>query len=355
MLTESDYLRLLPKAELHCHFVSTMRVSTLLELAAAHDVALKTDDLDALLDYEGLPDFLDVFNAAHLALTTGDEIARVAYEGVADAVSSGNLRYREYFINPDNFAPRGIDYPSLIDAMVDGLDQAERDFGVGYRIVAAINRSLPASAATALVETVLAHPRERVVGIGQDDLTPELTEDPTRFREAYALAERHGLRRTAHVGETMQASPRNVLDAITELHVDRIDHGYRVVDDAEVLARVAETGIPFTCTPHSTDMLSGWEFAPDHRIAKMIRAGLPVTLATDDAVFFKTDIGAEYIVALPAMGFGAADAARIARAGFEAAWCDDEEKQRLLADADGAILALTAALEGAATGTKVTR
>lgn len=342
MLSTTDYLRLLPKAELHCHFVSVMRVPTLIELAAKHDVALKTDDLDALLDYEGLPDFLDVFNAAHLALATGDEIARVAYEGVEDGVRDGNLRYREYFINPDNFAPRGIDYPSLIDAITDGLTQAERDFGVGFRLVAAINRSLPAAAATAMVETVLAHPRDAVVGIGQDDLTPELTEDPLRFREAYELAGRHGLKRTAHAGETMNASPWNVVDAIETLGVDRVDHGYRVVDDPAALAKAQESGIPFTCTPHSTHMLSQWEFTPEHRIAQMVAAGLPVTLATDDAVFFKTDIGREYTHALPAMGLDDADAARIARAGFEAAWCDDDQKARLLAEADAQILALSA-------------
>ncbi len=342
MLSTYDYLRLLPKAELHCHFVSTMRVSTLVELAAAHDVALKTDDLDALLDYEGLPDFLDVFNAAHLALTTGDEIARVAYEGVEDAVRDGNLRYREYFINPDNFAPRGIDYASLIDAVTDGLVQAERDYGVGFRIVAAINRSLPAATAVRMVETVIAHPRDCVVGIGMDDLTPELTEDPLRFREAYELAARHGLKTSAHVGETMSASPWNVVDALETLGVDRIDHGYRVVDDADALARAAASGIPFTCTPHSTRMLSGWEFDPSHRIAQMVRAGLPVTLATDDAVFFKTDIGREYTDALPGMGMDDAQAARIARAGFEAAWCDPAQRDRMLAEADAQILALSA-------------
>lgn len=347
MLTITDYLRLLPKAELHCHFVATMRISTLIELASKHAVPLKTDDLDALLDYTGLPDFLDVFNAAHRVLTTGDEIARIAYEGVEDAVAAGNLRYREYFVNPDNFSPYGIDYPSLIDAMTDGLTQAERDFGVGFRIIAAINRSLPAEAAVEMVEAVLAHPRDAVVGIGQDDLTPELTEDPTRFREAYKRAARGGLRRTAHAGETLNASPANVVEAIDVLGVDRIDHGYRVVDDREALSRAQDSGVPFTCTPHSTVELSGWQFDDQHRIARMIRAGLPVTLATDDTVFFKTDIAREYTVALPAMGFGALDAARIARAGFEAAWCDDSQRARMLADADGAIRALTAALDPA--------
>lgn len=304
MLDETTYLRLLPKAELHCHFVSTMRRSTLVELCAAHKVPLRAGDRGNLFDYDGLGDFLDVFNAAHQALTTGDELARVAYEGVQDAVAAGNLRYREYFVNPDNFTAAGITYPSLIDAMTDGLTQAERDYGVGWRIVPAINRSLPPAAAVRLVETMLAHPRPHVVGIGMDDLTPELTEDPLRFRDAYALAERHGLFRTAHVGETMTAAPGHVRDVVAELHVDRIDHGYRVVDDADVLSYVRDAGVPFTCTPHSTRLLSGWEFTPHHRIATMVRADLPVTLATDDAVFFDTDIGLEYTSALPALASG---------------------------------------------------
>jgi adenosine deaminase len=142
----------------------------------------------------------------------------------------------------------------------------------------------------------------------------------------------------------MDAGPQNVRDAVDVLRVDRVDHGYRVVDDPDVLDAVREAGTVFTCTPHSTRMLSSWEFSDDHRIARMIRAGLPVTLSTDDAVFFRTDIGREYTDALPAMGFGPDEAARIARAGFEAAWCDEDERGRRLAEADGTIAALTAAL-----------
>lgn len=82
----------------------------------------------------------------------------------------------------------------------------------------------------------------------------------------------------------------------------------------------------------------------DHRIARMVRAGLPVTLATDDAVFFKTDLAREYVEALPAMGISAPEATAIARQGFAAAWCPEQQRQRLLADFDGAALALGTAL-----------
>lgn len=347
----TSYLRLLPKAELHCHFVSTMRPSTLVELCRQYEVPLRSYDLVELFEYEGLADFLDVFNSAHLALRTPADVSRLAYECVEDAVAAANLRYREYFINPDNFVPGafgrsgpGMDYPTLIDAMIEGLSAAERDFGVGFGIIVAINRSLASSAAVDLVRTVLRHPRPQVLGIGQDDLTPERTEDPLRFAEAYRLAKAGGLRCTAHVGETMAADPADVLRAVETLSLDRVDHGYRAVDDEVGLRRLVRLGIAFTCTPHSTRMLSGWDFAPEHRIARMVRSGLRVTLATDDAVFFKTDLAREYVVALPLMGVGAEETTRIARTGFEAAWCPPAQRDRLLADFDGAVLALRSAL-----------
>ncbi len=341
-MTDLDtFLRLLPKAELHCHFVSVMRPETLVRLARKNGVTLKTENVVDLLDFDNLADFLDVFNAAHAVLVEPDDFATVAYEGVLDGIAAGNLTYREYFINPFNF---DLPYGELVDAVASGLQKAERELGVGFRLIAAINRSHSAERAVELVQLVIDNPRDFVVGIGQDDLTPELTEDTTRFAAAYELAGRHGLKRSAHAGETMGSSPQNVVDAIRILQVDRVDHGYRVVDDPAALAVAREAGIPFTCTPVSTRVLSAWAFDADHRIAAMVRAGLIVTFGTDDAVFFQTDIGKEYVEAIPAMGLGAGDAVRIARAGFASAWCDDAEKDALLARFDAQVIALRASL-----------
>ena len=262
------------------------------------------------------------------------------------AVRDGNLRYREYYINSQNSAEY-LAYPDLVDGVIDGLRRAERDFGVGFRIVNAINRSLSAQAAVDMVREMIANPRPEVVGIGQDHLTPDGAEEPGRWIEAYRLAEAHGLRRTAHVAETMTADPTNVLVALDDLHVDRIDHGYRSVDDPETFARVVASGIPLACTPVSTRVLSGWEPTPDHRIAELIRAGANVTLSTDDAVFFRTDIGREYVEGLAGMGFGPDVAKRISLAGVEAAWCDDAQKDRMRAEFRAQHLALDALLDPA--------
>lgn len=343
MISYADYLRLLPKTELHCHFVSTMQPSRLLELADKNGVTLPTRDLDALLDSNNLIDFLDLFNAAHDVLVTGDDFAQLAYDGVRDAVAEGNLRYRETFINPQNFAGRS--YGQVVDPILDGLRAAKADFGVGFGVIVAINRRFGATAATDLVQAIVDNPRDGVVGIGQDDLTPEHTESPERWVEAYALAGRHGLKRTAHVGETEGADPRSILTALDDLGCDRIDHGYRAVDDARVFARLRDEQVPITCTPHSTRVLSGWQFTPEHRIARMIRGGLNVTFSTDDAVFFRSDIGKEYVDVLPAMGFDADVAKGISLAGARAVWCDDDERAALMASFAAEHLALDALLE----------
>lgn len=343
MLDYRDYLRLLPKVELHCHFVATIRPSTLFELARAQDVALPSYDPDTLFDYDNIADFLDVFNQAFRVFVDAGVFERVAYESVEDAVAAGNLRYREYFVNADRFP---IGYGAVLDAVVAGLRAAERDFGVGFGIIPAITRSTSPEKAVALVRAVLDDGRPEVVGIGQDDLTAEKTESPERWVDAYELAARHGLRRTAHVAEIPGSTAAAVSVALDDLACARIDHGYHVLDDPAVVERARALQIPFTCTPFSTRVLSGWEMTPDHPVARMLRAGLNVTLSTDDPTFFRTDIGREYAEALPDMGFGPEVARHITLAGVDAAWCTPEQKARLRAEFTGGISALDALLDG---------
>lgn len=344
MISYPDYLQLLPKTELHCHFASTMSAQLFVELARKHGVTLPTEDPDVLFDFTDLRDFLVAFRYAHDVLRDPEDFERVAYEGVRSAVADGNLRYREYAVNPQYFFSRGLTYRQVIDPIVAGLRAAEADFGVGFGIVAAINRRESADSAIAMVEQVIAHAVPEVVAIGQDDLTPEDTEDPTRFAAAYELAARHGLKRTAHVAETPFATPDAVREALEVLGCERLDHGYRIVDDPAVVALARERDVVFTVTPVSTTICSGWTLDEGHRIRSMIDAGLRVAVSTDDAMFFRTDLGREYREGLAAMGVDAATAKQIALNGIDGAFCDDAQKARLRADFRAQFLALDALL-----------
>jgi adenosine deaminase len=344
MLSYADYLRLLPKVELHCHLVATIRASTLIELAEHYGVELPSTDPVELFGYDNIVDFLAVFAAATEVYREPAVLTRVAYESVADAVAAGNLRYREYFVNATKFP--GMPYPEVMDAVILGLRRAEAEFGVGYGIVAAIDRRDPAGQLE-LVEAVIANPRPEVLGIGQDYLAPDDTESPELFAAAYELAEAHGINRTAHVAEIPNSTADNVTIAMRDLHCARLDHGYHVMDDPAVVEAAREARIPFNCTPWSTNVLSGWEMTPEHPIAQMIRAGLNVTFSTDDPTFFRTDLGREYVECLPAFGFGPDVAKRISLAGVDACWAPEDVKARLRAEFAGAFRALDAALDPA--------
>lgn len=342
-----DYLRLLPKTELHCHFTSTMSAGRLIALADKYGVELPTTDPATLFAYTDLADFLVAFRAATDVLREPEDLSQVAYDGVRADVASGSLRYREYYVNPQYFAPKGIGYRALLDPIIEGLRAAETDLGVGFRIVVAINRQDSPGSAVELVQTMLDNPIPEVVGLGMDDLTPELTEDPARFAEAYALARTAGLKTTAHAGERPVDSPENVRVAIEGLEVDRVDHGYRIVDDPALTARARDKGLHFATTPWSTTICSGWKIDPSHRIRRMIDAGLSVSLSSDDAVFFRTSVGREYAEALPLMGLGVEDAKRLALAGIDGAFCDDDTKASLRARFAAEMLALDSALASA--------
>ncbi|WP_375387471.1 adenosine deaminase [uncultured Amnibacterium sp.] len=344
MLDVDDYLRLLPKTELHCHLVSTMTAGMLVAQAEKHGVPLRTTDPARLFDYRDLQDFLVAFEAAHQVLRTPEELAQVAYDGVRIAAEDGALRYREYFVNPQSFAEVGLGYRPLMEGVIEGLSRAQADFGIGFGIVVAIRKDVTPAQAVELVRLVGDTPLPEVVGIGADYLTAEGTEDPARFADAYRLAKRLGLKTTIHAGETPNASPDDVRAALDVLGVDRIDHGYRVVDDPQLLARVVDEQIPFDCTPISTTICSGWRLDPQHRIARMIEAGVNVNISTDDALFFRTDLGREYREGLVALGVDAPTARRLALNGIDAAFCSDDEKAALRARFAGELLTLDAML-----------
>ena len=140
---------------------------------------------------------------------------------------------------------------------------------------------------------VLADRREEVVGIGLD--YNEAPFPPAPFKEMYDKARAAGLHVTAHAGESGPAP--NVRDSIDILHVDRIDHGYHVVDDPALVARCRERGTFFTCCPSTSGITSPWKdlSAPDHAIRQMVKAGLNVMINSDDPPMFNTDLANEYV------------------------------------------------------------
>ena len=337
----AEYLRRLPKVELHCHVHGTLRPSTVIDLARKHDVRLPTTDVDQLYRYDNIDDFLQIVDLCCTVVRERADFARIAYESLEDGHRSGNLRYQEMFLSPmTHLQLAGASFATQIDGLVDGMRAAEEDFGVRSAIICNINRSQPGSVGVEMVEQMLEVRRPEVIGVGLD--YAEAGNPPERFVEAYRLAARNGFHLTAHACE--DAPARNVVTCLDVLGCERIDHGYWVVRDEAVLRRCRDEGVHFDTTLSSTAQVYGWPDLEHHPIVTMISEGLRVNISTDDPTMFHTDLGTEFVKLFEVTGFGPEIARRLVLDGVDATWLDDADRAALRRELEAEIAALTAGL-----------
>ncbi|MBW3605651.1 MAG: adenosine deaminase [Actinobacteria bacterium] len=326
-----DPLDRLPKVDLHCHVEGTMRRETVIELAAHNNIELPTSDPAELYHYSSLDSFLEVFWLVQSLLVDRDDWTRLAYEAVVDSAAHG-LVYGEFFFTPARHLEQGQFLADIVAGLDEGFAAAEQETGAQVRLIADMDRAHGPGAALAMVSQLIdlrragATGMDRVIGVGMD--STEEGVNPADYVAAYELAERAGLRRTAHQGET--TPPWTIQAALDVLRCERIDHGLSVLDDLEVTRRMAAEKIPLTVCPTSNIKIANHvERLELHPYAEMRDAGLLATLNTDDPALTELDLGIEYRAVHDAFGYEFADMVAIAGDGIDASWLDDDGKRRL--------------------------
>lgn len=267
-------------------------------------------------------------------LRTPDDLTRIVYEAFEDANTS-SVRHLE--MSYDSLTPHleRIGYVGVVEAYAEGIRMAERDFGMTGRLIAAIDRSRSGEEALDWIRTVVARPNKYVAGIGLDNL--ETVGPPERFEAAYRLAGDAGLRRTAHSSEHAPIAA-NTITCLDVLGCDRIDHGYFVLEDDEVVARVRDEQVPFTVI--STTSRRSWRPWRRASIAAMIDAGLNIIPASDDPGMFPTTLSAEYEILNEQIGVPFERLKQMALASVDASWLPADEKAQVKSRFDAEIAAL---------------
>ncbi len=342
MTTLGAALDALPKVELHCHIEGTMRPETLVDLARRNDVPLPSSDPTELYRYDSLDGFLRVFWLVQSTLAGREDWARLAYESVIDGAEHGVV-HREAFFTPARHLAGGQDLADIVAGLDEGLAAAEAETGATCRLIADMDRAFGPAAGLELVELLAAlrsdaaRGSERVIGVGMD--STELGIDPMSYRPAFQSARAAGFRLTAHQGENSPASAIAV--CIDELGVERVDHALPVMEDAELVARLARARIPLTVCPTSNIRIAN-AFArlEDHVYPQMRSAGLLATLNTDDPALIGLDLGTEYGLVANAFGWGWQEMVEISLDGVEASWLDDTGKAALRRQITSAATAL---------------
>ena len=337
-----DVYDAIPKVELHCHVEGTVRPTTVIELARKSGRPLPVEDAEELYRYTSLDTFLAIFWLVQETLTEPADWERIAYESLVDAIPHG-LRYRETFFTPARHLSAGQDLGGIIDGLSAGVAAAEADTGVRAGLIADMDRAYGPAAALEFVEQLVALRRagraDGVIGVGMD--STELGIDLAAFKPAFDLAREAGFRLTGHAGEAVGTGPSNIRVALDVLGVERVDHGVAVMEDAELVRRMAADRIPLTVCPNSNIVIANrFPNLEAHPFRAMREAGLVATINTDDPGMTDLDLGIEYRTVAAAQRLSYDEIAAVALDGVDSCWLEGQDKAALRADFEARLAAL---------------
>lgn len=322
----------LPLCDLHRHLDGSIRLSTILELADAHGLALPATTEAGLAPFvhidgaePGLLAFLERFRYLCEVLVDDDACRRVAYENVEDAAGEGldhvELRFSPWFMAERHGLPVG----DVIAACVDGARAGAEDFDVSVGLIGILSRTYGPDVCRRELDALLSH-RDALVAI---DLAGDEAGFPAAlFTEHFRAVRDAGLGVTVHAGEA--DGPASVWSAIQDLGATRIGHGFRAAEDPELVDYLATHGIGLECCPTSNLHTSTVACYADHPIRGLAAAGVPFCLNTDDPGISAIDLRHEYEVAAPAVGFGDAALRRSQSSSLEMAFLSPEEKKKII-------------------------
>jgi len=317
----------MPKAELHIHIEGSLEPELIFALAERNGVALPYASVDALraaYAFTDLQSFLDIYYAGASVLLQEQDFydMTAAYLKKAEA---DNVRHTEIFFDPQTHTARGVDMGTVFS----GIHRACRDSPVSAALIMCFLRHLSEEDALATLDAALPH-LDKIIGVGLD--SSEVGHPPEKFARVFARCKELGLHLVAHAGE--EGPPAYIQSALDVLHVERIDHGVRVLEDAALTARVAREQIALTVCPLSNTKLRVFERMQDHNLVQLLDAGLLATVNSDDPAYFGGYMNDNFIATFEALPLTLSHARQLARNSFQASFLPAGQKQKFLAEVD---------------------
>ncbi|OHV98642.1 adenine deaminase [Janthinobacterium lividum] len=333
-------VRGMPKAELHIHIEGSLEPELIFALAARNGVPLGYESVEHLRSayaFTDLQSFLDIYYAGASVLLKEQDFYDMtqAYLRRAEA---DNVLHTEIFFDPQTHTARGVPIADVIN----GIHRACQDSPVSAALILCFLRHLSEEEAFETLEDALPH-RDKFIGIGLD--SSEVGNPPEKFSRVFARCRELGLHLVAHAGE--EGPPAYIRTALDDLQVERIDHGVRCLEDAELTARLAREQIALTVCPLSNTKLRVFDQMHDHNLVQLLDAGLLVTVNSDDPAYFGGYMNDNFDAIFDALPLGLSHAQRLARNGFIAAFLPQAQKDAFLATV-AAYFAQHAAARGAA-------
>ncbi len=324
-----DFVRELPKAELHVHVEGTLEPEMMFALAARNGVELPFADVAevrAAYSFTDLQSFLDIYYEGAAVLLTQQDFDDLLSAYLRRAHADG-VRRAEVFFDPQTHTERGIGFDVFMPGFLAASARAEAELGITTGLIMCFLRHLSPEAAMTTFEEATPYHGD-LLGVGLD--SSEAGRPPEPFGPVFDAAAEAGLRRVAHAGE--EGPPAYVRGALDRLGVERIDHGVTSERDDDLVARLVAEQVPLTVCPFSNVALGGFARLADHNLKRLLDRGVKVTVNSDDPAYFGGYLVDNYVATAAALGLTRDDVVTLAANSIDASFASDEERAALRAE-----------------------
>jgi adenosine deaminase len=316
-------LRALPKAHLHLHMEGAMRPSTLADLTTRYGLPPPPEPDGSFAT------FIRTYRQARDGLRSADDLHRLVDEVVADAAADGAV-----WVEPSEWIASWMpertglaDVEAVLRVLLEALEDAAGVHGIGAGLMVSTNRVGPPAEAEELARLGARYAGRGVVSFGLAD--DEVAGAPEPFAEAFAIARAAGLIAAPHAGEL--AGPESVRGALDALGARRLQHGVRAVEDPALLERLAREQVCLDVCLTSNVYLRVVPSLEEHPLPRLLAAGIPVSLNTDDPLVFGSSLLGEYEIARRVFNLDDRTLAGIAASSIRASGAPDALKAASLA------------------------
>jgi adenosine deaminase len=307
-----------PTAELHVHIEGTIEPAAILRMMKRNSGAqISPEDFLARYKFADLQSFLDLHYSNLTVLRTEQDFYDLASAYLKRA-EQANVRRAEIFFDPQTHLSNGI----ALDAVLGGLSAALADSPISTGLIMCFLRDRGAEAADEMLSAILPF-RDQIIGVGLD--STEIGYPAQLFIDVYARAAAEGLHLVAHAGE--EGGPDTVSDTLDLLHVQRIDHGIRAMEDPALVKRLVTERVPLTVCPLSNVALRAVDTLADHPLPSMLAQGVLATVNSDDPPYFGGYIDDNYRAVQAEFGFGPDEMATLALNSFDACFIDEPTRE----------------------------
>jgi adenosine deaminase len=324
-----EVFQALPKTDLHVHLDGSLRLKTILELAAADRIELPAKDEAGLAEAIGcgknfgsLVEYLRGFDITLSVMQTESSLERIAFELGEDA-QRDNVRYMEVRYAPMLHTQRGMKLTAVVEAVLDGLGRARETYGIKSNLILCGIRNISPESSYAMAELCVAYKNRGVVGF--DLAGAEAEFPPKHHRAAFQLVRDNNINTTIHAGEAY--GPQSVAQAIHVCGAHRIGHGVNLREDGDLLHYVIDHRIPLECCPSSNVQTGAVKQLERHPIKLYFDLGVRVTVNTDNRLITDTSASKELWLAHTKIGIPFGDIKKIILAGFKSSFRPFHERQ----------------------------